>query len=269
MTLHTRVGLERHIRDEWPGIVEASGCDPLRSLAALPKGRLELLGSSLKTELSANLGVLTGVQYLAPSDGSGRNVCPHSTHACRRGCLGDHAGRMPMIRTSMQWKVTLRLGCPALYDALMRMCIEGLRKRAFKAGMIAAVRMDGTSDLGDAERFAREFEDVSFYEYTKSAPRAHRWLNMGLPNLSATLSYSGENEEACRYFLQVGGNVAVPFDIRKGEALPEYWIHEGFPVLNGDLHDFRAHDEPGYVVGLSWKGPNSTREEARRNGWFR
>jgi len=250
--MNTRVGLERHIRDEWASIVEASGCDPLRSLAALPKGRLELLGSSLKTELGANLGVLTGVQYLAPSDGSGVNVCPNSTHACRRGCLGDHAGRMPMIRTSMQWKTTLRLGCPALYFALMQKCIDGLRARAFKAGKIAAVRMDGTSDLGDAERFAKDNPDVSFYEYTKSAPRAHRWHNMGLPNLSATLSYSGENEEACRYFLQVGGNVAVPFDIRKGEPLPSHWLPEGVPGPAGDLHDSRAPDVPGPWAAPHW-----------------
>lgn len=262
----TTKSIEDQIRREWATIVAKSGCNPLRSLAALPKGRLELLGSSLKTELGAGFGILTGVQYLAPADGSGVNVCPNSTEACREGCLGDHAGRMPMIRTSMQWKTTLRLGSRVLYEGLMQRCIERLQARAFKQGKAAAVRMDGTSDLGDAERFAYSYPQVTFYEYTKSLPRARRWARGRESNLSATLSYSGENRLDCIEHLMAGGNVAVPFDMGKGGKLPEYW--NGYPVIDGDVHDFRAHDPAGSVVGLRWKGPKRTRDEARANGWF-
>jgi hypothetical protein len=52
----------------------------------------------------------------------------------------------------------------------------------------------------------------------------------------------------------------------KGSLLPDYW--KGFPVIDGDVHDFRAHDPAGSVVGLRWKGPKRTRDEARANGWF-
>lgn len=262
----TRNEVERYIRAEWPEIVERSGCDALRSLASLPKGRLNILGASEKTELGTGVGVLTGVQYLAPASGSGRDVCSNSTSACRAGCLGNHVGRLPMIRPSMQWKTTLRLGAKHLWRELTHHGIQALIKRAAAMSLSPAVRLDGTSDLGDAEYFARAYPVVRFYDYTKSPARAHRWMHLQLGNLHPTLSYSGENEEACIYFLTKGGNVAVPFNVAKGAPLPDEW--RGYDVIDGDVHDFRPADPRGVVVGLRWKGPNKTRSDALAAGWL-
>jgi len=264
----TRAALSREIRAKWPTIVAESGTDILRSLAALPKGTLRILGSSQKTEAGEDLKILTGVAYLAPADASGRNVCANSTAACRGGCLGDHSGKMPTptVRASMQWKTALRFGCPELFFALLRLDIEALEAKAAREGYQAAVRLDGTSDLGDAERLAPEYPRVRFYEYTKSAARAARW-NGRAPNLHATLSFSGENLVECLTHLQNGGNVAVPFDYRKG-AYPEGATWHGFPLANGDAHDARYLDAPGHVAALSWKGPNRTRDAARADGWL-
>ena len=262
----TRTNLEGRIRAAWPSIVEKSGCDVLRSFQALPTRRLELLGSSVKTELGEAQGVLTGVQYLAPGSGSGRNVCPNSTAACRAGCLGDHAGRMPTIRGSMQWKAALRFGAPELYFELLRLCTRGLVKRAARQGLRPAVRLDGTSDLGDACRIAGEFPMVQWYDYTKSPARAARVLRSGALNHHTTLSFSGTNRAECVAFLAIGGTVAVPFDIGKGDTLPALW--EGFAVIDGDVDDYRPNDPKGSVVGLYWKGPNWTREAARVSGWL-
>lgn len=265
MIKRNAVSIERDIRAQWGDIVRSARVWA-RAADVLPIGRLELLGSSLKTELSESLGVLTGVCYMSPASTSGRNACSNSTAACRAGCLGEHAGRMPMIKDSMLWKTALRFGAPELYRELMTVCIARLRARAFKAGKIAAVRMDGTSDFGDAERYAIEFPDVSFYEYTKSAARAARWHSFDRYNLSATLSFSGGNLMECLSHIANGGNVAVPFDQGRGTTLPNTW--RGFPVLDGDAYDFRSHDAPGHVVGLRWKGPKRTRDQARANGWF-
>jgi len=264
----TRAALSRKIRAEWPTIVAESGCDTMRALLALPSGPLKVLGSSQKTEAGTARKILTGVVYMAPADGSGRNVCANSTTACRAGCLGDHSGKMPMpsVKASMLWKTALRFGAPELYFALVRFDIDTLIAKAAREGYQAAVRLDGTSDLGDSERFAPEYPDVKFYEYTKSPARAARWVGR-LRNLSATLSYSGENLIECLTHLQNGGNVAVPFDYRKGNY-PEGATWNGYPLTNGDAHDARFLDPPGHVVALSWKGPNRTRDAARADGWL-
>ena len=52
--------------------------------------------------------------------------------------------------------------------------------------------------------------------------------------------------------LRSGGNVAVPFDTPRGQALPKTW--HGFPVIDGDEHDERRRDPQGCVVGLRAKG---------------
>jgi len=56
------------------------------------------------------------------------------------------------------------------------------------------------------------------------------------------------------HILQAGGNVAVVF----ANGLPDRW--NGFPVINGDLHDLRHLDPRGVVVGLSPKGPKAKRD---------
>jgi hypothetical protein len=172
----------------------------------------------------------------------------------------------PGVKRAQQWKVALRFGARGLYDCLLELDLIALENKAAKLGFIAAARLDGTSDLGDAEKWAKRFPTIQFYEYSKVVARVARWLALGLPNLSVTLSYSGENTLECLTQLAAGGNVAVPFDTKKGEPLPLTWY--SFPVLDGDEDDYRADDAPGHVVGLSWKGPQVTRREARGNGWL-
>ena len=89
---------------------------------------------------------------------------------------------------------------------------------------------------------------MQFYDYTKH-PKP--WLRT-LPNYHLTFSHSGHNFEDCLEALQHGINVAVVFTTRRGEALPETW--NGFPVIDGDLHDCRFLDPTGVVVGLRAKG---------------
>lgn len=260
----TRAQLSRTIRKNWHAITRRSRVD---TDPRLPSGPLRILGSSTKTVKGEGRGILTGVVYLAPAASSGRNLCPNSTPSCRSGCLGEHAGRMgfdPNVKNAQQWKTALRFGDPASYFALLRLDLAALAAKAARLGFLPAVRLDGTSDLGDAETIAGEFPGISSYEYTKSLARAKRWLLRD--DLHATLSFSGENLWDCLFFLGLGGNVAVPFDTAKGEAFPESW--HGYPTLDGDKDDYRADDSAGHVVALSWKGPKSTRDAARLDGWL-
>jgi hypothetical protein len=115
--------------------------------------------------------------------------------------------------------------------------------------MKPAIRINGSSDLPWISRqLAREFPNVQFYDYTK-LPKPHLRT---LPNYAITFSYSGENLPATLDALANGVNVAVVFDTRKGNPLPESW--HGYRVIDGDSHDLRFLDDSGVVVGLRAKG---------------
>ena len=60
------------------------------------------------------------------------------------------------------------------------------------------------------------------------------------------------NDAYASAWLDNGGNIAVIFDTKKGEALPtSFW---GFPVVDGDKSDLRFLDADNVVVGLRSKG---------------
>lgn len=225
---------------------------------------MKLLTESAKTIKSTGMGVMTGAQYLAPADASGRNVCPFASAACRSACLGIKSGNMIMshVRRAQIARTHMRLDTPDTWRAQIEREIAALVRRAERKGMRAAVRLDGTSDLGDAERLATVFPDVQFYDYTKVPARMRRYMEGRTPpNWHLTFSYSGENLDECLRVLTEGGNVAVVFATGRGDALPKTW--HGFRVIDGDEHDARFLDPSGVVVGLRLKATrNADREDA-------
>jgi len=254
----TSASIMRAIRTDWPEIVERSKCRP-EALDALPSGTIKILGSGYKTEKGRKRGLLTAICYMAPAGASGRNVCPMATEECIESCLGVTAGRMVMapVKAAMLWKVALRFGHPAWYFALLSRELAAHARKADRLGLRARVRLDGTSDLGDAEKICGAHPEIGFYEYTKVHRRAFRWLAAAdrreTANLTATLSFSGYNWAECEEYLRAGGCVAVASDLRKGEPKPAELY--GFPTVNGDRDDNRFDDPAGHVVLLSWKGP--------------
>lgn len=130
-----------------------------------------------------------------------------------------------------------------LHEELGRFIAAAARK-----GMRAAVRLDGTSDLGLARTLAEEFSSVQFYDYTKDVDRMRAFLaGQYAPNYYLTFSRSETNGATCLEILRAGGNVAVPF-----ATLPESF--GGFPVIDGDVSDWRPSDPRGVIVGLRAKG---------------
>lgn len=216
-----------------------------------------VLGTSHKVELSESVGVLTSVLYLSPASESGRNLCPSSTAGCRAACLGHSSGKMVFpthkaarIRKSLQLQ-----NDRAAFLADVRKDIAALVRKAQREGLQAAVRLNGSSDIGwesiAPELFA-EFPEVHFYDYTKRASRMMRSLTSPTwpANYRLTFSRSGENDSEMADVIAAGGNVAVVFATLT-EIPTEY---QGTRVISGEAHDYRYGDARGVIVGLRARG---------------
>ena len=228
------------------------------NLVKLPQaGSLTLLGDSTKIVKGEAIKVLTTVLYLAPANEARIvNTCPWATKACTAGCLGHTAGQMVFStsKNSRIWKTILWKLCREEFYALLQFEIAAHERKARKANMIPAVRLDGTSDLGLAGLIAPSNAGVTFYDYTKSLSRAvEQGGKRGLSNWHITFSRSGENDPECAAVLKSGGNVAAVFATEDENDFPETFM--GYPTLNADTTDARFLDEPGHVGCLTWKGP--------------
>lgn len=246
---------------------------------------LTLLGSSTKIEKvvdGVNESYLMSVQYLAPADEafpahSGASTCPFAT-TCWRFKAGNrrasmegenptdsaclvNSGQMaiPRNRGTRIWKTALYFGAPKAYRALLAFEIAALERKATREGKIAAVRLDGTSDLGYAAKIAADFPNVQFWDYTKVAARTR---SSRPDNLHITFSYDGSfNAADSADFLARGGNVSAVLAVAapRGNAsypeLPATFELDGieWPVVSGDETDARFTDPAGTVNLLTFK----------------
>ena len=203
----------------------------------------------------------TYIIYLAPWNESGYNVCINSTPECRRGCLST-SGRTKLeiragqnkIQKARATKTRLFFENQDYFMAWMVAEMKAYQEKAKRDGYDFSARLNGTSDIQwekvllNGQNIMEIFPDVQFYDYTKNPVR----MIGELPdNYHLTFSYTGRNKSISRRILECGGNVAVIFNVKKGQPLPETW--NGFPVIDGDLTDYRPNDGEGVVVGLRWK----------------
>jgi hypothetical protein len=249
----SRIALIRRAQTEWPAILRAAKAKGFRFDVKPPTSKdLRMLGTSTKIRYGESVGVLTAVMYLSPAKESGVDLCPfRGKSGCERSCIGAHTGllAMPSSKLSRLWKTALVVGAPDLAHELLACEVRAHVRKAERLGLMPAVRLDGSSDLGLGGKLAATWGNVCrFYDYTKSDARA--FASLGSTH-HVTLSFHGANLAHCAAYLRAGGTVAVVFPIKKGEPLPATW--HGFPVLNGDEHDARFLDSPGHVVGLSFK----------------
>lgn len=201
--------------------------------------------------------VYTYIVYLSPAGTSGYQVCPNATKECMMGCLSnsgrvkveEYAGKS-VIKKARIKKTKLFFEQQEFFMRWMVAEIISYQKKAEKDGYAFSCRLNGTSDIDwteiylDGKNIFEIFPDVQFYDYTKDAKR---FVNMP-DNYHLTFSYSGRNEAMSKKLLAQGFNVAVVFDT---PDFPETW--NGFPVINGDLTDYRPLDGSGVVVGLKYK----------------
>lgn len=286
MSAPSLASLRRRVWRDWPRIVDACRLDPVRAAqvkAALPLTP-NLLGSSVKVKAGESLGVVSSVVYLAPAGelfapgvpAGKRSLCPHASPECEAACLGRKAGRMIMrpMERARAWKAALFLGDRALFRELLLAEARAFARRARKAGMLSAVRVDGSSDTGEGQRLDAALRACGVdhvWDYTKAKGRALRAIG---GDYSLTFSYSGHNAADALDVLDAGGAVAVVFSSAKGEPLPSAW--KGFPVVDGDVSDARFLDRShngappsgGYVVGLRFKAAARRAEALAEAGPF-
>jgi hypothetical protein len=235
------------------------------------------VNSDPKTIKGLKDGFLTGVQYLAPAKISGWNVCKFAT-TCAEVCLYT-AGRgafdkaIPKARIN---RTKFFFEHRNLYFVQLIKEIIQLQIKASKHGLIAAVRLNGMSDLTwERIKFLGktifEIFPIQFYDYTKY-PYQDR-PNESLPsNYHLTYSYS-ENTTKEQLLLNIdnGRNVAAVFNLCENDnkkscrnkckcAMINTYLN--IPVIDGDLSDLRFLDKSGVIVGLRAKG------EARQENDF-
>jgi hypothetical protein len=218
---------------------------------------------SAKAEKAIKYGYLNGIHYMAPYDTAGAgNLCPSATEGCKALCLGKYSGQASMVadlehgtnsvRESRIAKARMFMYDRETYLRHLERQIVKLVAKAKRNSLVPCVRLNGSTDIAfermrygpDRLTLLERFPEVRFVDYTKIASR----LDNAPRNLSLTFSRAENNDAECLAALARGHNVAVVF----GNGLPTTW--NGYPVINGDLHDLRQLDPKGCVVGLSPKG---------------
>lgn len=201
---------------------------------------------------------------LAPADMSGAwDACQWRTPGCTAVCVLATAGKGPMasVRKARVTRTTFAGEYPREFVTL----VLGELRRAAAKGPIG-FRPNVASDLR-WERFAPyvlNVPGVTVYDYTK-APLRHRSDVPEGYRLTFSVSERDASVAEALEYLRAGGNAAVVFDTVKGHALPATW--QGFPVIDGDLTDYRLSDPTSAVVGLRAKG--SARNGGDSTGFVR
>lgn len=211
----------------------------------------------------------TAIMYLAPSDISGKNVCPMAKVAmCEQACLYSAGrGAFNSVQAARIAKAKRYHEDRAYFMAdLVRDC-EGFVAYCKRKGVRPAIRLNGTSDIqyevghmvkrnGQVfESIFAAFPEIQWYDYTKIAKRVFRALP---ENYSLVLSYSEANTDYANDIMSAhdatGANIAVVFRDKETRARYMETGFRGVPVIDGDRDDLRFNDPRGVVVGLYAKG---------------
>ena len=216
-----------------------------------------LLSTSAKTDTSIAHGFLTGILYFPPAEdfGAGSSCPGHVLAKCKDPCLVESSGRMgmPTAKAARMWRWTLFTQARPLFLQQLHKEIYALELRAAKNGFLAAVRLNGGSDINwltvDPTLFSAH-PNVQFYEYTKYLV-SKRYLDRQPSNMYTIASYSGipEYQPIVNKALANGMSLAVVF---RGKPFPATFL--GLPVVDGDAHDLVFLHKQQCVVGLKAKG---------------
>jgi hypothetical protein len=243
---------------------------------------------SAKAVKAQKYGFLNGINYGAPARVAGvGNMCPNAG-ACADLCLAMYSGQAAMRPEGGTNSVVESRIAKTRYFMAER--AEFMREFAYHAAnliataresdLFPAIRPNGSWDVafeglkvsldddsariiskrvgrtvaaGEYRNLMALFPEARFLDYTKIESRMYRALP---DNYTLTFSLAENNEAAARRVLAAGGTVAAVF---AGE-FPETYL--GHPVLNGDSHDLRFFDPPGYVIGLSPKGQRAKADQS-------
>ena len=224
-----------------------------------PKNHYLLTTGNPKILKGQKKGYLTAILHLSPStlNDTHTDLCPNSSKGCRQACLNT-AGRGffdKRVKAAHRRKANDFISDPENFMIRLVSEIFYYNRQAQKKGLTLAVRLNGTSDIEwtciehEGKTIFEICDMVQFYDYTKNPSIVESAGR--IQNYHVTFSHSGENEGLCNILKSVV-NIAVPFQVKKGEALPETFY--GLPVIDGDETDLRFLDPKNSIVGLRVKG---------------
>jgi hypothetical protein len=237
------------------------------------------VSSDPKTVKSLIDGILTGVMYGMPANGSGQwNDCPFASLGCEMACLNTagHGGigldqdRLnPVQIARLKRSAYFHTRRSEFWTMLIR-DIDRLIRKAKKLGLKAAVRLNGTTDVKwestpvviDGVKIANNimelYPDLIYYDYT-AWPYAKR-PNESLPdNYHLTFSRKENNDSQIAENISHGRNVTVVVDIPsrdKTTAIPITWRE--IPTFDADKSDFRPNDPIGRILILRYKSAKAS-----------
>ena len=237
------------------------------------------VSSDPKTVKSLIDGILTGVMYGMPANGSGEwNDCPFASLGCEMACLNTSGhGGIGLDQDNLNPVQIARLKRSAFFHTrrsefwtMLIRDIDRLIRKARKLGLKAAVRLNGTTDTKwesqpvviDGVKIANNimelYPDVIFYDYT-AWPYAKR-PNESLPdNYHLTFSRKENNDSQIADNISHGRNVTVVVDIPsrdKTTAIPITWRE--IPTFDADRSDFRPNDPIGRILILRYKSAKAS-----------
>jgi len=263
--------------------------DAVRTGAIKPNYILSV-SSDPKTIKSLIDGVLTGIMYGTPANGSGEwNDCVFASHGCTMACLNTagHGGigldadkLNPVQIARLKRSAFFHTRRSEFWEMLIR-DIDKLVRKAKKLGLMAAVRLNGTTDVkwestpvvingvkiannimalygGISLITGEAVSDVIFYDYTKW-PYAKRPTESLPINYHLTFSRSESNENQIAENIEHGRNVTVVVDIPSKDhttPIPTTWRE--IPTHDADNSDFRPNDPAGRVLILRYKSAKAS-----------
>lgn len=274
-------------------------------VALMPSNQLRTF--FLKADGSINHQMLSKFNLTADDLKEFVNACPMASKGCRAVCLAD-AGMMSyssstaaQVRRHLTW-----VKAPNSFLITVAVGLTKRAWSLAKKGYCYAARMNVTSDIdwenhsikvdqwladylnqylpkstkkikaGTYANIMAMLPHIQFYDYTKVDPRIDHFMSGRLKsgkvfpkNYHLTWSMSESNRKKTLQVLLSGTtSVAVPFDTKRGQSLPETLTfvdtakenmpHWTFKVIDADASDFRPMDPPGTIAGLRFKIPLST-----------
>ena len=213
------------------------------------------------TKLAKGSGVPIYGLTLAPAGASGHQVCAWRSPECEAACLGITSGRSKFsnVLAARIAKTKFMMEQPYHFFRMLYQELDRCNRKHGSNGF--AFRSNVLSDIPWEHVAPQIYRFSEFnYDYTKGYTRLKSlypnvWMRdhgSEIPNLDLTLSYSGCNAGICRETLANGGRIAVVFNVKRGQPLPE--IYSGYKVVDGDESDRRFLDPANCIVGLRAKG---------------
>ena len=223
------------------------------------KPRMLLTTQNAKTSKGEDLGYLTGILYLAPSNiVEGVNLCPFASKGCRKACLFS-AGRgkfKSVERARIKKTEFFRDDLNGFMQSIVY-SIHKVIRQANKQGLKPCIRLNGTSDIRwetirnkQGKNIFEMFPSIQFYDYTPDFTRTDaflgKWKNY---HLTFSRKESRANHIQAERLLSMGVNVAAVYlDLDKV-------LKTNAKAVNGDFHDLRfLNPNNGSIIALKAKG---------------